>query len=191
MPENVSNYLKGLPISELIASPLRATCDAQRELSQAAYDYMMQIGFKNGNVDDGPNLVKFNLQRPVETPTGISVSEVEVQAPFLGLVPIPSLLVDKVDIEFQMEVNGVDKTTTKTEAELTTSAKFKSWMSPVTVDVTGKVSSSRENTRETNQTAKYQVKVTAAQQAPTEGLSKLMDILASCTAPLSVKGESS
>ena len=48
----------------------------------------------------------------------------------------------------------------------------------------GKVSSSRENTRSTNQTAKYQVHVSARQQQPTEGLSKLMDIMASCVEPV-------
>ena len=43
------------------------------------------------------------------------------------------------------------------------------------VNVSGKVSSSRENTRSTNQTAKYQVHVSARQQRQTEGMSKLMD----------------
>ena len=52
------------------------------------------------------------------------------------------------------------------------------------VNVSGKVSSSRENTRSTNQTAKYQVHVSARQQRQTEGLSKLMDIMASCVEPL-------
>lgn len=27
-----------------------------------------------------------------------------VKAPFIGLVPIPSLLIDRVDVDFQMEV---------------------------------------------------------------------------------------
>lgn len=52
------------------------------------------------------------------------------------------------------------------------------------VSVQGKVGTSRENTRSTNQTAKYQVSVSASQQPPTEGLSKLMDIMASCVEPL-------
>ena len=52
------------------------------------------------------------------------------------------------------------------------------------MSVNGKVSSSRENTRSTNQTAKYQVHVSARQQQPTEGLSKLMDIMASCVEPV-------
>ena len=52
------------------------------------------------------------------------------------------------------------------------------------VTVSGKVTSTRENTRSNNQSAKYQVRVYAHQQEPTEGLSKLMDILASYTETL-------
>ena len=59
------------------------------------------------------------------------------------------------------------------------------------MNVTGKVTSSRENTRSTNQTAKYQVHVSARQQDPTEGLSKLMDIMASCIEPVNLEGSQS
>lgn len=43
----------------------------------------------------------------------------------------------------------------------------------------GQVSSSAEQTRETNQSAKYQISVKARKQQTPEGLSRLLDILAS------------
>ena len=55
------------------------------------------------------------------------------------------------------------------------------------VSVQGKVGTSRENTRSTDQTAKYQVSLSSSQQQQTEGLSKLMDIMASCIEPLDTK----
>jgi hypothetical protein len=81
-----------------------------------------------------------------------------------------------------MEVTdtNVSKNTDTKEATANASGK---WFG-CTVSVGGKVSTSRENTRTTNQTAKYQVHVTAAQQPPTEGMSKLMDIVASCIEPI-------
>lgn len=82
-----------------------------------------------------------------------------VEAPFIGLVPIPSLLIDCIDIDFQMEVT--DTTTEKSSKEASTDISAK-WFA-VQASVSGKVSSSRENTRSTNQTAKYQVHVTASQ----------------------------
>jgi hypothetical protein len=53
-------------------------------------------------------------------------------------------------------------------------------------EVQGKVTSSRDHTRATNQTAKYQVSVKAARQPQPEGLSRLLDELAKCVAPVSV-----
>ncbi len=170
---------------ELIGVPLQAACESQQKLAESALDYMLRIGFEEGDLKRA-RLVKFNLERPVETPDGITTSTIEVQAPFLGLVPIPSLLIESVDVDFQMEVISTAASKENTNAEVATKAGYKGLFSRVSVDVQGKVSSSRENTRSTNQTAKYQVHVSARQQRPTEGLSRLMDILASCTAPLSV-----
>ena len=122
----------------------------------------------------------------METPEGITTSTIEVQVPFLGLVPIPTLLIESVDVDFQMEVTSTTTSKDTLSSELLTKAGYKGLFSRVSVEVQGKVSSTRENTRSTNQTAKYQVHVSARQQRPTEGMSKLMDILASCTAPLKV-----
>ena len=181
---NVAGYFNDIPIAQLISAPLKAACDAQIQLASAAYDFFMKIGFDEKG---DPILLKFNLQRPVETPTSIQTNTIEVQAPFLGLVPIPALLIDDVTIDFQMEVTSTVQSKDTTSATASTSASYKSWWG-LSVDVSGSVTTSRENTRSTNQTAKYQVHVQARQQPPTEGLSKLMDIMASCTAPLSIKG---
>jgi len=183
---NVSDNFKGLPIAELISAPLTATCDSQKRLAQSAFEFMTEIGFtsdKDGKQE--ARMLNFPLQRPIEG-TGTS-QQITVHAPFLGLVPIPSLLIDDVQIDFQMEVTNTEteKTTDNSEKTIEASSKFKfGCFASGNVTITGKVSSSRENTRSTNQTAKYQVHVSARQQQPTEGLSKLMDIMASCIEPL-------
>ncbi|MEG2181292.1 MAG: DUF2589 domain-containing protein [Bacteroidales bacterium] len=179
---NVSDNFKGLPIAELIAAPLTAACDSQKKLAQSAFEFMTEIGFTK---DDKPRLLEFNLQRPVEGSS--QPMDIKVQAPFLGLVPLPSLLIDDVQIDFQMEVTTTEtsKETSNSSVDTNVSSSFKfGCFANASVSVNGKVSSSRENTRSTNQTAKYQVHVSARQQQPTEGLSKLMDIMASCVEPL-------
>lgn len=180
---NVSENFKGLPIAELIAAPLTAACDSQKRLAQSALEFMSEIGFEGTGEKKEAKLLKFNLQRPIEGST--TKQTIAVEAPYLGLVPIPALLVDDVQIDFQMEVTATetDKTVNKTEGSIDSSLKFGCFVKG-SVNVSGKVSSSRENTRSTNQTAKYQVHVSARQQQPTEGLSKLMDIMASCIEPL-------
>lgn len=191
MADNVSNNFKGLPIAELIAAPLTAACDSQKKLAQSAFEFMTEIGFEGDGKDKKARLLEFNLQRPVEGST--TPMDIKVQAPFLGLIPLPSLLVDDVQIDFQMEVTATEtsKETSSSDTTVDASANFKfGCFGSGSVNVNGKVSSSRENTRSTNQTAKYQVHVSARQQQPTEGLSKLMDIMASCVEPLSLDNSS-
>lgn len=110
-----------------------------------------------------------------------------IEIPLLSIVPVPYIAVNEVQVDFQMEVTATETSTEKssTEGSSSANANFKfGCFGGGSVNVSGKVSSSRENTRSTNQTAKYQVHVSARQQRQTEGLSKLMDIMASCVEPL-------
>lgn len=184
--DNVANAFRGLPIRELIAGPLLAANEAQQQLAMTSWNFYQKIAF----ADDGKTTrcLEFDLERPVQTPTGVSKTDIHVKAPFIGLVPIPALLVERVDVDFQMEVTDSSTSKTTDSAELTTTASAK-WFT-CSMSIQGKVSSARENTRSTNQTAKYQIHVTAAQQRETEGLSKLMDIMASCIEPLDGTGQS-
>lgn len=184
LKENPADKFKGLPMRELIGGPLFAAAEAQEKLASIAWDYYQKIAYDGEGNTKKTRLLEFTLDRPVVQDGVVSDSnnKVTVKAPFIGLVPIPSLLIDRVDIDFQMEVTDTNSTTDRasTEASMDISSK---WFG-VNVGISGKVSSSRENTRSTNQTAKYQVHVTASQQPRTEGLAKLMDIMAACIEPV-------
>lgn len=184
--DSAADKFKGLPMRELIGGPLFAAAEAQERLAAIALDYYNKIAFygedEKGRTKGDTRVLNFKVNRPVEQEGAIKVMEQTVEAPFIGLVPIPSLLIDRVDIDFQMEVTdtNTEKSSVKTDTSTNLSAK---WFT-VKAEISGKVSTSRENTRSTNQTAKYQVHVTASQQPQTEGLSKLMDIMASCIEPI-------
>lgn len=181
LKENPVDKFKGLPMRELIGGPLFAAAEAQEKLASIAWDYYQRIAYDESKKT---RLLEFELERPVVQDGVVSAdgNKVSVKAPFIGLVPIPSLLIDRVDVDFQMEVTDTNTTTDRTSTDASTNISSK-WFG-VNVGISGKVSSSRENTRSTNQTAKYQVHVTASQQPQTEGLSKLMDIMASCIEPV-------
>ncbi len=191
MADNVSKNFQGLPIAELISSPLRAACDSQKMLAKSAFEFMTQIGFSDEQCTK-TRLLEFKLERPIEGEA--KNSELTVHAPFLGLVPIPSLLIDDVQIDFQMEVTdtATSKEVSGSEVATDANASFNFGLfGKGSVSIHGKVTSSRENTRSTNQTAKYQVHVSARQQRPTEGLSRLMDIMAACIEPLPAASQQS
>lgn len=180
--DGVADSFKGLPMRELIGAPLFAAAEAQEKLASIAWDYYQRIAYEDVSKDTQTRLLKFNLERPVIQDGVASTQTVQVNAPFIGLVPIPSLLVDRVDVDFQMEVTDTNKTTDTVSTDTSTNISSK-WFG-VNVGISGKVTTSRENTRTTDQTAKYQVHVSASQQPQTEGLSKLMDVMASCIEPI-------
>ena len=164
---NVTDKFKGLPMRELIAAPLIAAAEAQQEDGKTA------------------RVLEFDIKRPIQQDGKMTTMSQSVKAPFIGLVPIPSLLIDRVDVDFQMEVTDTSNVKSTTNAEVETKASAKHWF--INAEISGKVTTARENTRMTNQTAKYQIHVTASQQPQTEGLSKLMDIMASCIEPINTE----
>ena len=180
---NVTDKFKGLPMRELIAAPLIAAAEAQQELAATAWNFYKQIAFD----DDGKTarVLEFDIKRPIQQDGVMTTMPQSVKAPFIGLMPIPSLLIDRVDVDFQMEVTDTSNVKSTINAEVETKVSGKSWL--ISAEISGKVTTARENTRMTNQTAKYQIHVSASQQPQTEGLSKLMDIMASCIEPINTE----
>ena len=111
-PNSVSNKFVGIPIAELVSAPLVAVCDSQKKLAQSAYEFMTEIGF---NDEGKTRMVEFNLQRPIEGSP--KPQDIKVQAPFLGLVPLQNLLIDDVQVDFQMEVTVAETSAEKEDKE--------------------------------------------------------------------------
>ena len=181
---NVTDNFKGLPMRELIAAPLIAAAEAQQELAATAWNFYQQIAF-DGKSGNKARILEFDVERPIQQDGKMTTMSQSVKAPFIGLVPIPSLLIDRVDVDFQMEVTDTSNVKSTTNTEVETKASAKHWF--INAEISGKVTTARENTRMTNQTAKYQIHVSASQQPQTEGLSKLMDIMASCIEPINTE----
>lgn len=188
MANPITNNFKGLPLRELVSAPLLAACDSQTALAGSMLTYVKQLAFKNGKDGDVITL-PMTLQRPVEGPDGnMNVTNVQVAPPLLGLVPTPALLIDTVTVDFSMEVKAHSEDTTKTDSNKSISGGGSFGWGPFSahISVHGSVASHREQTRSTDNSAKYDIHVEAHQQPASEGMSKLMDLLASCVEPISV-----
>lgn len=179
----VANMMGGLPMSELIGGPLISVVSAQKDLADVMITYVKEVGLDQENKGQA-NMLRFSVDRPVIRGEEITKTNVTVQAPLLGLLPVPQLLVDTVSIDFQMEVSANTSEKSNVGAEVTASAS--GGFLGQKYSVQGKVTASKENTRSTNQSAKYQVHVEAKQQPQTECMAKLLDLLATCTEPLEI-----
>lgn len=182
---SIADNFRGLPIEELIGGPLTAACKAQYDLASCMVTFIHEIGFSGDENDRKTKCLEFDLERPVDDGTGeISSQTVSIKAPLLGLVPIPALLIESVNVNFTMEVKTSATSTRKREAKAELSAQANwGWAS---AKFTGSVASSSENTRSTDNSAKYDINVVAKQQPPQEGMSKLMDLLASAVDPIAI-----
>lgn len=109
----------------------------------------------------------------------------ENSAPFIGLIPIPSLTIDSADIDFQMEMRDTDTGVTTYDISEDVHTDISSKWFELKVEIQRHVLSVRENTRTTDQTAKYHVQVPASQQPCNECLSKLKEIMDACMKPVS------
>lgn len=164
------NSMNGLSMSDLIGAPLKAVVDAQAMLAKSTVDFIRDVGLEKDS--DGTDKTRDLSLTVRKTEDDGTTNELAVQAPLLAIVPIPSLAVEEVNVEFQMEVTSMTKEDSSTAGEKDTE------LTEDGVSVCGKVSSQASGTRETNQSAKYQIQVKARKQETPEGLSRVLDALA-------------
>ena len=163
MASNIANQFTGLPIENLISAPLLAAANGQKALAATTAQFITEVGMdSSGNTKS----VKFNYEDGTE--------QVALNVPLLSIINVPSLCVDEIDINFDMEVStqAASKSSTDTSAELTVKGGFGCW----SAKFTGKVSHHSENSRQSDTSAKYTVSVKGKDKKP-EGLMKVLDML--------------
>ncbi|QDQ86230.1 DUF2589 domain-containing protein [Alcaligenaceae bacterium SJ-26] len=196
----MGNQFRGLPMDDLIGGPLMAACDAQVKLANATANFIKVIGFlPPASATDDPKAVgnvrnvtfKFDRPAPVvnegkSVATGAQAMEtVELQVPLLSVVKVPSLAIETVDITFDMEVKNSEsmRETSDKTGSLEANAKVGWGVFSASVKIAGSISSHKENTRSTDQSAKYHVEVHARDTGMPEGLARVLDMMAQSVAP--------
>ncbi len=176
-----------LPIDQLICAPILAVAQGQAELCRVYLDNLFALAYKKDNAGKGSgeiNSVKFTLNRMVLGENGETApQQFEVEAPLLSLVPVPALTMEEATVRFTMEIKEVQTDTSKSSSEASTDAGFSKW--GFHANIKGKVTASSQNTRTSDQSAKYDIYARAVQQPPAEGMAKLTNIFASVIEPIS------
>lgn len=179
MPDNsnIASNFSNLPMDQLISAPLKAAADSNVKLAVATYDFINNVWLdKEGGTT---RQLKFNIDRKDQTGKDLNYA---VNAPFAALVQTPNLMIDSVDIDFTMEVK--DTVSTSTENDATASFDGSANYLFFSVHVSGSVTSKSTNTRQSDQSAKYDVRVHAGQAQVTEGMNRLAQLFASTIEPV-------
>ena len=191
MAADISAQFTGLPIEELIVSPIVGMAKGQAKLNDVTWKYINEVAFqtdKEGNTT--ARSLDVQMQRVMTDPTdgSQSVKTLYSKVAMLPLVPLPALAITSADIAFTMEVktSEVDKTSEDKSGSFSASATGGFWGMKYSVNMSGSVATHKENTRSTDNSAKYEVKVHAEQLPPTEGMLKLSDYLTQMLEPTTI-----
>jgi len=190
---NMSSQFQGLPMKDLIGGPLQAACDAQTLLASATASFIKDVGLnpKDGDPTKGydARTVDFSFTRPVQQPDGtVDQENVELEVPLLAIVNTPALSVKEAEVDFTMKVSSSTSSTNTSDAsaDLDATAKMNYGIFSAKVHVHGHVATHSENTRKSDNSAKYNVRIVARDDGPPEGLMKVLDILESAIVPRNV-----
>jgi hypothetical protein len=188
MAADISAQFTGLPIEDLIVSPIVGMAKGQAKLNDVTWKYINEVAFvtdKDGNTT--ARSLDVQMQRVMTDPTdgSQSVKTLYSKVPMLPLVPLPALAITSADIAFTMEVktSEVNKDSSDTSGSFSATASGGFWGMKYSATMSGSVATHKENTRSTDNSAKYEVKVHAEQLPPTEGMLKLSDYLTQMLEP--------
>ena len=174
----VASTRTGLPMQTLIGAPLAAAIDAQAAAMQVSIQQFKNLGF---NEDGTVKQLEFNLEQTVNAGANTTTRRLGIRAPLLSLFPVTGFFIDELNIQFDMQVNAIVSQATNKQQEKQTTMD-ESNITPA--QVIGNVSSSHESRRSTDQSARYSVSYRARKQPISEGMSRVLDILASSIEPV-------
>ncbi len=175
----IAQQFAGLDMKQLIGGPLSAAAEASTLLANSTADFINKVGFDNtGKV----RTVAFGYQKRSMNEDGTSnLDEMKIDIPMLAIVPIPNLQVDEVNILFDMEVRQSESSQQSLDVGASLSGSMN--LGIIKVNISGSVSVHQENTRSSDNSAKYHVDVRATNHGTPEGLARVLDMMAANVAP--------
>ncbi len=176
---NLTAELNNIDFRKMIGGPLQAAVDAQVASSLATVDFINKVGFTAPDSDGKRELVMvdFSHKRKDVGADGQPVEkEIFIKVPLLAMLPIPSLRIEHVIIDFNVKLNSVESSSTSDS--LGVNAEVKGGWGPVSF----KVSASYQRKTATNVEVKKEyalnVNVKAVQDEIPAGLEKILGMLA-------------
>jgi hypothetical protein len=168
--------LNNIDFRKMIGGPLQAAVDAQVASSLATVDFINKVGFTEPGTDGKRSLVMVDFSHKRTEAGQTTPTETLISVPLLAMLPIPSLRIEHVIIDFNVKLNSLQSS--KVEDQLGVNAEVKAGWGPVSM----KVSASYQRKTATNVEVKKEyslnVNVKAVQDEIPPGLEKILNMLA-------------
>lgn len=199
---SMAQQFSGLPIKSLIGAPLIAGAEANAKMALTQTQFMLSTCF-NVTTDVPaqyvPIMINMTLTRSVINADGTPGTPVDTKfdLPLLTIMPLNSLAVDSITVNFEMEVKSSfsnDKeTSSESESAAEGSFSAKVGFGCFSAEVSGSVSSSSKSAAsekshyEKSNSAKYEINAHAGQLPLPEGVTTIIKAFSECIAPIQLK----
>ncbi len=201
---SMAQQFSGLPIKSLIGAPLIAGAEANAKMAITQTQFLLSTCFditeKGESKDYKPIMINMKLERSVIGPDGNVLDKpatTNFDLPLLTIMPLNSLAVDNIDVNFEMEVKSSfsnDKeTSSESESAAQGSFSAKVGYGCFSAEVSGSVSASSKNSSsekshyEKSNSARYQINAHAGQLPLPEGVTTIIQAFSQCIAPIQIK----
>ena len=105
MANDIAQQFAGLPIEDLIVSPIVGMAKGQAKLNDVTWKYISEVAFvtdKDGKTSARSLYVEMNRVVTDGATGEQTIQTLYSKVPMLPLVPLPSLAITSADIEFTM-----------------------------------------------------------------------------------------
>lgn len=211
---SMSQQFSGLPMESLIGGPLNAAAKANSAMALTQTRFMLDTCFNMAKKDKGGNeiptqyepiMIDMILTRSVisedkDGKVSVTPASTKFTLPLLTILPINSLAVETVDINFEMEVKSSfsedDNKAKESESKGEGSFETKLGWGPLSVSIKGSASYSSKDSEthnthyEKSNSAKYTVNVHAGQLPLPKGVNTIIEAFTKAIQPIELKSPS-
>lgn len=201
---SMAQAFSGLPMDALIGGPLNAATRANAAMAITQTKFMLDTCFNNSTTAGSPPqknyvpiMIKMSLTRGLisgGSPPTVQPVTTTFDLPLLTIVPLNSLAVDNVSIDFEMEVKSSfsdeKSQTAQTSIAAKTSFEAKVGWGPFSATVKGSASYDHKDSQTHNthyqksNSAKYTVNVHAGQLPLPKGVNVIIEAFAQAIQPI-------
>jgi len=175
---NFVSELNNIPFRVMIGGPLQAAVDAQVASSLATIDFINRVGFTAADSSGKRDLVMVDFshtRKDVKADGTENNTQVNLRVPLLAMLPIPSLRIEYVTVDFNVKLNSVE--TYQVSDKLGVEAEVKAGWGPVSFRVSGSYQRQSSTGVEVKKEYALNVNVKAVQDEIPAGLEKLLGML--------------
>ena len=206
---SMAQQFSGLPIKSLISAPLLAGAEANSKMALTQTQFMLSTCFNvvktkatdttKASTNYVPIMINMILTRSVINADGSQgkPAETKFDLPLLTIIPLNSLGVDNITVDFEMEVKSSfsnDKETSQ-ESESAAEGSFsaKVGYGCFSAEVSGSISASSKSASsdkshyEKSNSAKYTINAHAGQLPLPEGVTTIIQAFSQCIPPIQLK----